>query len=185
VAPKPEPEPEEDAPTAARREFLQKNFDKFFPARFEKDGPTFARIQTMPVRDHLIEYQGRYYCGFRFKMPPVLLGDLKWMYLFSRTDSQKDYAVRNFEWYIVRKHGTMAGFKTYDSKPMSDYPELRERIPHSNTVTVQVLPQRNLLPGQEYAIWFSFEQMDVPDLAFAISIQSSMDLAAFGKLPLR
>lgn len=188
VTPKPEPEPEEDATTAARREFLQMNFDKFFPARFEKDGPTFARIQTMPVRDNLIEFRGRYYCGFRFTMPPVLQGDLKWMYLAAKTEAQKDHFVSNSEWYIVRKQGTMKGFTTYDARAVAEIPDLNKRFPFTKNLVVQHLPQGNLLPGQEYAIWFSFEQKDVPylpDIAFALSLQSPKDVAEFGKLPLK
>ena len=42
---KPEPETEEDSAARDRREFLQKNFEKFIPAKFQIDGPHVAAVR--------------------------------------------------------------------------------------------------------------------------------------------
>jgi hypothetical protein len=42
-----------------------------------------------------------------------------------------------------------------------------------------------LKPGQTYAIWFSFKEKDMPDIAFAMTIKSNRGTNEFGALPLR
>jgi TolB-like protein len=175
-------EPEENEATAARREFLQQHFSKFMPARFEKDGPRMALLQTLSVKGNTFDYQGRHYCGFRFTLPPVLDGDFKWMGLLANRSAPKGLGTYKYEWYIIPKTGKMNGFTGFGEAPVASCAELRQRFPYTQDFFYQSLPLRCLRPGQEYAIWFATEDDDLPDIAFALTIQGRSE---FGSLPMQ
>jgi TolB-like protein len=177
--------PQEDARVARRREFFQQNLAKFIPAKFEKDGPQLALIQRVAVKDNLFDYEGKHYCGFRFTAPPWMDGDLQWMHILAKTEVQKDFSARGFEWYIIPKSGRMKGFEDYNRLRVEDYQQLARRFPNTKTVFRQNLPWAYIRPGEEYAIWFGFEESDLPDIAFAITIASHRGYSQFGILPLQ
>src|SRR5262245_57863637 len=91
----------EDATQRARREFLQKQFAKFIPPKFEKDGPQLAVFQQVPVKESMFDYEGRHYCGFRFTTPSWLDGDLQWMHILAKTEALKDFRTETLEWGIL------------------------------------------------------------------------------------
>ncbi|NOS68935.1 MAG: hypothetical protein HOP33_03300 [Verrucomicrobia bacterium] len=176
-------EPEENE-ERKRREFFQEQFEKFIPVRFERDGPQLAKLQRLPVTSNMFDYQGRHYCGFSFTTPEWLDGDLQWMHILAKTEVQKDFSTADFEWYIVPKSGRMKGFRNFSRLSVSNYPQLKQRFPHTQTMFLQGLPKDYLEPGKEYAIWFGFKDADLPDIAYALTIRSQRGYAQFGTLPL-
>jgi hypothetical protein len=176
--------PEEPAETA-RREFLQRNFDRFMLANFEKDGPQVARFHRLPVKEGSFDYEGKRYCGFRFTVPASIDGNLKWMHVLAKTESQKTFSATNFSWYIVAKSGRMVGFEDYSHLEVQRYKKLSERFPFTKKFYEQELPRGYLKPGGEYAIWFSYVQPDLPDIEFAITIASHRGYQQFGILPMQ
>jgi len=166
-------------------EFLQKQFAKFIPVGFQKDGESQALIQRLPVRNHLFEHEGHYYCGFRFTVPVWLDGNFEWMFLLAKAEEQKDFIAHNMSWYILPEQGTMAGFRYFNDSPMEKYPKLARHFPYTKEMTVQRLAKTSLKPGQQYAIWFEFEEKDPPDIAFAMTIKSERGANESGVLPLQ
>lgn len=181
----PEPEPEEDSAAKARREFLQKHFDKFIPAKFQIDGPQVALLQSLPVQKSMLEYNGRNYCGFKFTVPPEIDGNLKWMQILDKTEAEKDFVAPNFKCFIVPRDGKMKGTVTYSAAPVNSYKKLRERFPYTRRFISYELPRQYLKPGEEYGIWFSFEENNPPDIAFALTIQSHSGYMRYGILPMQ
>jgi TolB-like protein len=180
-----QPEPEEDSITKARREFLQKNFDKFIPAKFQIDGPEVALLQNLPVQKNMFEYDGRYYCGFRFIVPPQIDGSLEWMQILDKTEAEKDFVAANFKCFIVPKDGKMDGKVTHSQTSVENYKKLRGRFPYTKRFISYELPRQYLKPGEEYGIWFSFEEKNSPDIAFALAIASYSGYKRYGFLPMR
>jgi TolB-like protein len=171
---------------SARREFLQKNFDKFVPVNFETDPDTeLARIQRLPIKANMFDYAGRHYCGFRLVVPPWSDGDFTWMHILAKTEAQKDFSTDTFQWDIIPKSGKMFGFENPQMLEVEKYPELKRRFPYTHHLFCQYLPQRYWKPGQEYAIWFGFEESDLPDIAFALTISSNRGRREIGGLPVR
>jgi len=175
----------EDSTTAARREHFQANFDKFVPVKFEFDGLEFAQIQTLSIQKNKFDYDGKHYCGFRFVVPPWFDGDFTWMYILAKTEAQKEFFAEGFEWYIVPRSGKMAGFDNYQTLEVAKYPGLKKRFPHTMRFICQYLPKRRLKAGQEYAIWFGFNESNLPDISFALTISSERGQKEVGELPVR
>jgi hypothetical protein len=175
----------EDNRERARREFLQQNFAKFIPAKFDKDGPQVALFQRVPVKDNMFDYEGWHYCGFRFTTPAWMDGDLQWMFILAKTEAQKDFTTETFGWNIIRKSGRMKGFETFSRVPVANYKNLAQRFPYTEGCCRQNLPKAYLKPGEEYAIWFRFKESDLPDIAFALTIRSLRGYSQLGILPLQ
>jgi hypothetical protein len=168
----------------ACRPFLQENFARFVPVRFESDPSGRAHLQTLPVHASMFPYRGKNFCGFRFTVPDDMDGDLEWMYFLAKSAVQKDFKAKEFDWYIIPKTGTMEGFTDYQMGSMTNYPGLHRRFPHTNRFLQQTLPQTSLRRGGEYAIWFAFNEPDLPDVAFALTVASEQGRRRFGSLPL-
>ena len=79
----------------------------------------------------------------------------------------------------------MNGFDNYYSDPVASYSKLRLRFPYTTTFISQDLPRQRLQPGQEYAIWFAFNESKLPDIAFALTIRSDNGYKHFGILPMQ
>jgi hypothetical protein len=175
----------EDAEITARREFLQANFDKFVPVKFEFDGLEFAQIQTLSIQKNKFDYDGKHYCGFRFVVPPWFDGDFTWMHILAKTEAQREFSAKGFGWYIVPRSGKIAGFHNYQTLEVAKYPRLKQRFPYTNRFYCQYLPKRRLKAGQEYAIWFDFNESNLPDISFALTISSERGRKEIGDLPVR
>ncbi len=176
-------EPEDDF-ERGRREFFQKQFSKFVPVQFGMDGPRLAKMQRVSVRVNRFDYQGQHYCGIRFTTPAWTDGGLKWMHILAKTEAQKDFGTTTFQWDIISKSGRMQGFETYYNLDVGSYEQLKRQFPHTHTAIMQSLPKEYLKPGQEYAIWFGFKEDDLPDIAFALTIESSNGYFVLGALPI-
>jgi hypothetical protein len=168
-----------------RLEFLQKNFAKFVPVQFQKTTNSQAAVQCLHVRENLFEYNGQYYCGFRFSTPSWLDGDFAWIFLMAKTQEQKDFQSAHLGWFILPETGKTAGFEDFTTRPLSKYAALQGQFPYTHNVTIQHCDFRRLVPGKNYAIWFSFAEKEWPDLAFAMTIRSPRGESEFGILPLK
>ncbi len=175
----------EDPAATARREFLQKNFERFVPVKFENDGIDSARIQYLRVKGNMFEYEGGNYCGFRFTLPSWFDGDLTWMRTLAKTKAQADFSAQRLEIEIIPRSGRMVGFEEPQDLEIEKYAELKQRFPYTHYFFCQYLPQRRLKAGQEYAIWFGFDEKDLPDIAFALTISSKRGRKEIGGLPVR
>jgi TolB-like protein len=176
-------EPEENA-EREQREFLQKNFSKFAPVEFAKEGPETAKFQRVLVKESTFDYMGYHFCGFRFTTPEWLDGDLRWMHILAKTEEQKDFSTRT-RWNIIPKSGRMRGFSSYSWFSVADHLKLKERFPYTQKGFLQSLPVADLQPDQEYAIWFAHKEDNVPDIAYSLTISSRLGYGHFGMLPLQ
>src|SRR5258708_2776511 len=166
-----------------RVQFLQRNFSKFVPAQFRKGTNSEAAIEVLKVKEKMFEHQGTYYCGFKFTVPEWLDGDFEWMYLFAKTEANKDFKTRSkFSWYIIPETGRSEGFEDYQIGGFSRYQKLKAQFPYTGTLVTQVLDKGRLKPGSTFAIWFGFKEQDLPDIAFAMTINSERGLKDFGAL---
>ena len=77
----------------------------------------------------------------------------------------------------------MVGFSDYDRHEVEGYKHLRQRFPFTHGFFDQSLDRRALMPGDEYAIWFSFNEANMPDIEFAMTITSRRGLEELGRLP--
>jgi hypothetical protein len=178
--------PPETDKTREHREFLQREFAKFVAVRLEKDGPDVAKFHQASVQGTGATHNGRHYCGFRFTVPPWIDGDLNWMWLFAKSEAQKEFRADGFQWGIVPKTGRLERFRAYSANtPSSGYSNLSKQFPHTLMFFHHWMSKKYLQPGQEYAVWFSFKESNVPDVACAITVQSSRGRAQAGILPLR
>src|ERR1051325_4194838 len=96
-----------------RVEFFQKNFSKFVPMQFRKGKNNEAMIQILPVRTNTFQFEGVYYCGFRFKIPEWLDGDFKWFYLQAKNETNKSFSTHSLQWFIIPETGKPRGFEAY------------------------------------------------------------------------
>ena len=180
--------PEPAAPLAAGEErlaFLQKNFGSFVPIKLNKGTNGYAAVQILPVRGHLIEHDGLYYCGFRFTMPAWLDGDLEWMYALAKGVAQKDFTAGETWWGVVPEAGPWAHSDKNFRLELQDYRGLRQQFPYSHSLNVQTFSRDQLQPGKSYVVWFALQEKDHPDIAYAMTIRSPRGTNELGPLPLR
>lgn len=169
-----------------RVQFLQKNFDKFVAVKFKKGPATESMMHLIPINEAMFDYEGAHYCGFKFTVPPWADGDFKWMYLFAKNGKNKDFSTNDFSWFIIPESGRSKGFAHFQQMDFrARYPELKERYPHTWTLTVQSLDASRMVPGKTYGIWFRFVADDLPDIAFSMTIDSERGAREFGVLPLK
>ena len=170
----------------ARRAFLQSNFSKFVPVQFQKDASGNALVQRLHVQQNKFEYGDKYYCGFQFTVPTWIDGDFEWLWAFAKTKEQADYRTKNqMGWYIVPQSGQSKGFENYMNRRVAEFPLLKQQFPYSGALVIQDLEQSRLEPGKTYAIWFCFQDEDLPDIGFSMTIDSERGRQEFGELPLQ
>lgn len=169
-----------------RVQFLQKNFDKFVAVKFKKESETDSMVHLIAINEAIFDYEGAHYCGFKFTVPEWADGDFEWMYLFAKNAKNKDFSTNSLSWYIIPETGRSEGFTHFEQMDFRNrYPVLKERYPHSWTLTVQSLDAARMTPGKTYGIWFRFEADDLPDIAFSMTINSERGAKEFGVLPLK
>jgi hypothetical protein len=168
-----------------QQEFLQKNFAKFVPVQFQKETNGVALIQLLHVKENMFAYRDRYYCGFKFTVPSWLDGDFGLVHILAKTEEEQDFTANGMEWNIIPEHGPSAGFESFLHDSVAKYGQLRRQFPFTHKVNYQFLARNRLEPGKTYAIWFGFQEKDMPDIAFAIGITSLRGRNEYGLLPLR
>ncbi|MBN8709167.1 MAG: hypothetical protein J0I10_07285 [Verrucomicrobia bacterium] len=148
---------------------IRQHFDSFplFPFEYDANGWAVIRLLDTSKNSFVFE-QGRYF-GFRFKTPGEITGSFSWFFLMSNPDRQ--IIMQDFAWYITRKGGEMTGFKNYTPDELAKYPRLSARFPNTQGIIYQNLDGRNLLPNEEYLIWFRVPSDDIlPPLAVAFAL---------------
>lgn len=157
--------PEKEARDAVIREKSQALFE-VLPLAYGADGK--APFHVVDPETRSFDYKGNRYFGFRFQSPSEIKGDFWWMFLLNPKDGS--VTTGRYEWYILRKAGSMTGFAYYSTELVENYPEVRAQFPHTRTITVQKLDEENLRPNEEYIIWFAFpEKEPIPQIALAFS----------------
>ena len=154
------------------------------PFQFQKDINGAALLQRLPVRENTVEREGMYYCGFKFTIPPWADGNLKLMYVMAKTEAQKDYGAYMVS-QIVSENGPSPGSYGYLRESLTNYPQLHAHFPYAGKLTTQKFDMKRLEPGKTYGIWFEFDKPDLPDIAFAMTVNSPRGTNEFGMLPLR
>ena len=180
-----EDEAEAALPLPQRRvKFLQKHFDVFAARDFQPAQNGQAVIQRLPVQGHTVDFNDMHYCGFKFTVPEWLDGDFEWIYLLIKSEEQKNFFAKKSEWFIIPEHGESEGFQYFRTDSVATYPQLKRQFPFTSNLLIQDLSMDRLQPGKTYAIWFAFQEDNVPDVAFAITIDSERGRKEFGALPL-
>ena len=167
-----------------RLEFLRKNFEKFVPVQFQKDGNGKAAVQRLPVRDNMFEYEGMYYCGFKFTIPEWLDGDFEWIYLLAKTEAEKDFNAQKISRGMISDNDDQKTWPETIDSPANN-PQLKQQFPYTSRLDIQLSDQNLLQAGKTYGIWFGFHEKNMPDIAFAMTITSKRGSDEFGALPLR
>ena len=103
----------------------------------------------------------------------------------STSKSLSVFSPRTLHWYIIPQFGRARGFETFMKGGFSRYRWLKAQFPFTNNLTTQGLDQDRLKAGETYGIWFEFKEQDMPDIAFAMTIDSDRGAKEFGVLPLR
>lgn len=167
-----------------RRTFLQNHFAQFPVISFQPATNGEAVIQRFRINQYIVgKIKLERYTAFRFTVPEWIDGDFEWLFLYL-TKADTDPRQRVY-WGIVPEQGDMENFRSYDLKALTDFPRLKERFPNSSEVFVQPLSRQSLVTGQTYAIWFSYSDVKVPEVALAMTINSERGHMEFGKLPTR
>ena len=174
-------------------EFLQQNFNKFAPYQFKKGtnavgdlaASQFCEIQYFPVKTNLFEYQGKYYCGFLVTMPKWIDGDLRWIFLMAKNETNKTVVAHDIRLRYMSKHGSLFPTDYCEDRDLDDYYLLRKQFPYTKSLIYQSVDKDRFEPGQSYAICFRFRQTNVPDIAFAMTIDSDRGHKELGVLPLQ
>jgi len=167
---------------AARTLFFQTNFNRFVPVQFEKSTNSLAPIQYLKVKGNTFDYDGKHYCGFKFTVPEWIDGDFKWIHVLAKTEAQKDFFAQHLQWYIIPEIETMDGFEEFYHCSVGSSYYLSQLFPYTKEFITQSLDRGSLTPGATYAIWFGYEEADLPDIAFALTIDSPRGLKEFGDL---
>ena len=177
---------EDQATYVARRNaFLQKNFSKFVPVKFEKGTNGLAKIQRVATEGtNTFLWEGHTFCGFQFTAPAWLDGDFEWMFFAAISAAEKGLTVPKLDWYIVAREGTNAGFRYFARDDVRNYPALQREFPYSTHLIRQDLEESRLKPGTDYAIWFCFlPTNNIPDIGFCMTIDSPYGRREAGPLP--
>ncbi|HUG70884.1 MAG TPA: WD40 repeat domain-containing protein [Pirellulaceae bacterium] len=94
----------------------------------------------------------------RFKSPLDVSADLYWAFT----------APSPMEWYIVPAKGEMTGFRGWQRVDELKLPNLE--IPAGHCVRFQTLSGGQILPGQEYVLWFSFPDSEPTTISMALRL---------------
>lgn len=168
-----------------KREFLQRNAEHFTRMEFGRQGDLpEGRLQRLRVEGKMLEFEGRYYCGFRFRAPEWMDGDLHWMHALMKTEAQKDFSSGSFQWRVLALRGRMH-YPTHFNRHGMRGKRMQKDFPYTNTLYSQTLPLEYFKPGEEYLLVFDFLEKDMPDIAVAITIDSERGRKETGFLPMR
>lgn len=121
---------------------LQARFAQL-PALPVNSVPRGAVFRKVDLSGSAVLVDGTRYCAFRFQTPSTP-GELVWS--FSSAESWMD------SWYIQSAHGTMKGFRYFESRMLpADVPGVGAK---GRKFIVQRLPSENLQKDTGYLIWF-------------------------------
>jgi hypothetical protein len=168
-----------------QHDFLQSNFAKFAPVQFRKTTNGTAILQRLRTGANIFEHKGTYYCGFKFTVPQWLDGDVRLLYVMAKSEAEKDFSVNYMISDIIPENGPSAGSFGFLREDIANSPQMQAQFPYTKTVTTQTFDMKQLEPGKTYGIWFGFDDKKMPDIAFAMTVNSPRGTNEFGALPLR
>ena len=175
------------ASTAARadavglRKFLDESRDQFKEVELRRGNPPFTIIHELAPTAKLLEYDGKYYTGFRFTTPDWLNGPLIWMFAIPGPEENRDKA--GFNWSLVAEDGP-SRIKIEGSRyGKAVFPKFRELFPDCESFTNQLIYQDGLAPGKRFLMWFAFPTREIPRIRFALTVRSARGVADLGMLP--
>jgi hypothetical protein len=166
-----------------RRQFLQNNFSKFMPVQFQKDENGLVLLQRLPVKGNLFGSGSNYYCGFKFTAPLSFGGDLGLVYALANNEAEKDFTAKPIESNIISEKGDTATFYDSDVENLADWPQFQKQLPYTKSMLVRHLDKNGLQRGKTYGIWFGFNETNLPDIAFAIIVDSLRGRKVSGEFP--
>ncbi len=166
-----------------RSAFVRQNFTNFAVVKFlPPTNATKAMLQRFKVNEHFVgEFAGAYLSGIRFTMPDWVDGDFQWMFLH---DYKQGDAQLRYQWDIIAEATEVHGFTNFVRRYLVNHPELQKQFPHTSRAIVQRWERQQLQPGKTYVLWWSHAQRIVPDILFAITIDSKRGHKEFGTLAL-
>jgi tetratricopeptide (TPR) repeat protein len=166
-------------------QFLQSNFAKLVPVQFQKDTNGMAALQRLRVEENMFEYNGMYYCGFKINVPPWLDGNVRLLYILAKSEAEKKFYANYMTSSIIPENGPSVGAYEFLRENVASFPRLQTQFPYTEKLTTQNFDLKRLEPGKTYGIWFEFDNKNMPDIAFAMTVNSPRGTNEFGMLPLR
>ena len=167
-----------------QEKFLRGQLAQLVPFQFQKDSNGAAVFQHLHVRENMVERDGMNYSGFKFTIPAWADGNLKLIYIMAKTEAEKDFGAYMVS-QIVSENGPSAGSYGYLRESLTNYPQLQSQFLYTKNLTTQTFDVKRLEPGKTYAIWFEFNDKNMPDIAFAMTVNSPRGTNELGTLPLR
>jgi len=175
--------------TAARadadgfRKFLADSRDQFKEVELRRGTPPFSVIHDLAPATKPVEFEGKFFTGFRFMMPEWLDGPLVWLFTIPGPEAEVDRAKPGYRWFLVPEEGsakiTIQGSRYYNKT----FPKFRELFPGCESFTQQFIYQEGLVPGKRHLMWFSFPTREIPPIRFALTVWSPRGQAELGMLP--
>jgi hypothetical protein len=163
-----------------------------FPFRkpnFRRSG-RFAAIQRFNPRENRIQYEGMYYSGISFTAPKTTLKSsadnslFVFMWLFDKNAEQKNFTPKDFHCYLIpRKRWLPFSTPPFFEHPISKYKDLERQFPNAETFTSKFWGDPFVFPDETYSIWFAHKEPDLPDMAFAMTIENYSGQYEFGFIP--
>ena len=168
----------------SQEKYFRSQLAQLVPFQFQKDTNGAAVLQRLHVRENTVERDGMNYCGFKFTIPAWTDGNLKLMYIMAKIEAEKDFGGYMVS-QIISENGPSAGSYGYLRESLTNYPQLKLQFPYTKSMTTQIFDIKRLEPGKTYGIWFEFDNKSLPDIAFAMTVNSPRGTNEFGILPLR
>lgn len=173
--------PDPDYPLVLKE--IRAQCEKFPLFSLERDASGKAPFQYIRPAESYFLSKGYRYFGFRFKAPNEITGDFSWVFLLRNQTGP--LTVEFMQWDILSRDDESSGFYTFERFPISRYPDLKAKFPHTHGFTLQQQPKSFFKPGKEYIIWFRISaNQKLPEYAAAISFMSRNQEYPEAKLPL-
>jgi hypothetical protein len=160
--------------------FLRENSAQFPLVEMKRAEIPFATVHTLPPREKPLEYDGKFYTGFRFTAPEWLDGPVMWMFAYPVPDEE----VKGMNWYILPEDPVDVNFQLFhERRENTRFPRFRALFPDCGSFTQQYFPNKDLIPSKNYIIWFGLPSKKFPPLKFALTVSSARGLFEYGMLP--
>ena len=106
------------------------------------------------------------------------------MNVLGKTEAQKDFVSRGLSYGLISEGGKPELITTGERHQLEEFADLQRQFPYTHSIFKQTIARQRFTPGKTYAIWFRLEDRDLPDICFAITINSTRGQQEFGRLPL-
>jgi len=171
------------AETVAVQTKLRGECEKFELLPWRKDASGKAVMQYVDSTKNFYLDGGYRYFGFRFNAPTKISGDFCWMFLLR--NQHERITISRLDWNIVPRKTGWQGFRNFEKRSTSRYPELAAQFPNTNTVFIQYQDKEYFQPGEEYIIFFRIPVTDkTPEIVLAFTFLESDASEGLAKLPL-